>query len=371
MNIIKNTPSASKTARSPALDVIRLIALFSVVFVHFFLNTDYYSIIVSGSRMYVATLLRCGAMVCVPLFIVLSGYLMKNRTPSRKYYSKLLKTLSVFVLASFCCIIYKIINYTGNNDMSAFFINEICNIFSYKAAPYGWYVEMYIGLFLIIPYLNILYNSLASQESRRYLILVFLLLTSFPGLVNSISLQIIPEWWAGIYPVTYYFIGVYLHDYPLKLKKLPTLLIYLAIFLFSGSYSFYQSIGNTFVRGSWQSHESILVVIQTVLIFHFFLQIDYSCMSKRTTQCLNYLSDLCFAAYLVSWIFDEIFYKTAGISSRGQIYRLEYIIIIVPAVYICSLLLSSAINFLYHQCAHFTTYVHKVICSLHSTPEGN
>ncbi len=47
-----------KQSRNPALDVIRLFAFICVVSVHFFLNSIYYELPVSGSEMYIATLMR-------------------------------------------------------------------------------------------------------------------------------------------------------------------------------------------------------------------------------------------------------------------------------------------------------------------------
>ena len=80
-----------QSKRNPAMDIVRCIALFFVVAVHFFLNTGYYEEIIQGPSLFVMTLLRSGFMICVPLFLVLSGYLMRNRTPSVAYYKKIFK----------------------------------------------------------------------------------------------------------------------------------------------------------------------------------------------------------------------------------------------------------------------------------------
>lgn len=42
--------------RNINLDLIRMIAVFSVLAVHFFLNSNYYSTLLEGGTMYVATL---------------------------------------------------------------------------------------------------------------------------------------------------------------------------------------------------------------------------------------------------------------------------------------------------------------------------
>jgi len=54
---------------------------------------------------------------------------------------------------------------------------------------YSWYVNMYIGCFLLIPFLNLLWNSLSSQESRRILVIVLLVLTALPSVLNVYDLE--------------------------------------------------------------------------------------------------------------------------------------------------------------------------------------
>lgn len=65
--------------RNPAMDLIRCVALLCVVGVHFFMHTGFYEQTVQGVGMYIAMVLRTFLMVCVPLFLILSGYLMRTK----------------------------------------------------------------------------------------------------------------------------------------------------------------------------------------------------------------------------------------------------------------------------------------------------
>ena len=94
--------------RNPALDIIRCFALFCVVSVHFFRSIGLYSVPVQGLSMGVMLALRGFFMVCVPLFLLLSGYLQKDKTLTKDYYKKILPILGIYVLASLCCGGYKI-----------------------------------------------------------------------------------------------------------------------------------------------------------------------------------------------------------------------------------------------------------------------
>lgn len=72
--------------RNINIDLIKSIAVFSVISVHFFLNVGLYEIIINSSNMYIAIFFRTLFMICVPLFIITTGYLMKDKTLSKKYY---------------------------------------------------------------------------------------------------------------------------------------------------------------------------------------------------------------------------------------------------------------------------------------------
>lgn len=70
----------------------------------------------------------------------------------------------------------------------------------------------------------------------------------------------------------------------------------------------------------------------------------------RTGWCpkvLASLSELCFSAYLVSAVFDDLVYNVWGLVRDPRVYRLEYIVLTVPLVFVCSLLLAGVIRILY------------------------
>ena len=102
--------------RNPAMDFIRCFAFFSVVSVHFFLNNGFYSQELIGKRMYLMTCMRHFFMVCVPLFLVLTGYLMRKKQLSKKYYLKGTKTISIYILA--CLVWYLFYTIVQKNNFS-------------------------------------------------------------------------------------------------------------------------------------------------------------------------------------------------------------------------------------------------------------
>lgn len=339
--------------RSPALDMIRIFALFCVVSLHYFLFSGFYVLPVIGWKFYLATLARTLFMICVPLFLLLTGYLMRRKTATKAYYLKLIRIIGEYLLASLFCMASIAVHHgNGFGDIVRSFLLQVTGLFSFEAAEYSWYVEMYIGLFLLIPYLNVLYSGLQSRQAKQRLIFTMLLLSGIPEILNgatfslpwemtyndpSNGLTLFPNHWNSVYPITYYFIGAYLNEYPLQLSKAKTAALLIVSNIFAGTINYIASEGNLFNWGSWQTHESLLTVTQAVLVFSFFLQLDTRRIGAGSQKFLALLSDLTFSAYLVSSVFDKLFYRLAGMRSGDPVFRPSLYFLMVPLILFCSL----------------------------------
>lgn len=338
--------------RSPSADMIRILAFISVVSVHFFLNNGFYSQTVAGKQMFIMTLMRSFFIICVPLFITLSGYLLKKKKLEKSYYKRISKIIITYILASLLCVFYSIVFLKQDLTIKSI----ILNILNFSAAPYSWYIEMYLGLFLLIPFLNIVYNALLSQKSKIWLILTFIILTSLPSVLNVYNLnslnwwalpssssavdKIIPSWWQEMYPITYYYIGCYLSEYGLKINKILNILLIFFWTVLSGAFCYWRSYKTTFIWGDWCGYQSLFNVVLTLLVFTLIININFDKMPSRLAKFFQKISGLCLGGYLVSWIFDKELYPVLLEKVPEVTDRLEYYIIIVPVVVILSLFAS-------------------------------
>lgn len=352
------TERQEEKKREPALDVLRICAFCFVVSVHFFKNCGYYTAALLTSGMGLATCFRQFFMICVPLFMMLTGYLTGGSTPCRKYYRKLIDTLGIYVLASLCCTAYDV--YMGKESLRLYqLVNSISH---YEAAPYAWYVEMYIGLFLLSPFLNAGYQALGEKRKKQWLLGVLLLLTALPGVVNvyvprvswfmnprssSNYLKILPDYWNCLYPFTYYFLGSYIREYGAPISSPKALGLSIVTALVQGLYNIWRSWGDTFLWGGWQKHSSLFVVAQTVLFFVMIRNWDLTRLRQRTCRILCRLSGLCFGAYLVSYIFDDWFYARLNAAIDYIPHRFPWFPVAVLVVASSSLALSFLINTCY------------------------
>ncbi|MDD2409899.1 MAG: acyltransferase family protein [Bacilli bacterium] len=338
--------------RNINIDFIRVVAVFFVISVHFFMNVNYYGEIFAGKRMFIFTCLRTLSMVCVPLFLLLTGYLMKDKTLSKKYYKGIINILEIFLLSSILCILFNMYHF----DVEITLKSAVLSILDYTGGPYSWYIEMYIGLFLLIPFLNIIWKNLESKKQKKILIITLIILTVLPTLFNiydwktpgfflnptlSTTYQpLLPKWWINIYPITYYFIGSYINEYNVKIDKNKNLfLLFLFILIFS-IFNFYRNYNHSFDYGiytSWNSFENVII---SVLVFIFLLNLKLTKLNLFFKKIIIKIAELSLGTYLLSYIADKLFYPILLENVESVKLTLNYFLPFVIFIFIYSNLLS-------------------------------
>lgn len=319
--------------RTASLDIARLSALFCVISLHFFLYNGFYGEPCTGWKMYLLTLLRCSFMVCIPLFLLLTGYLLGGRRFTKKHYLGIDKTLGVYLLCAVICVVMK--KYYFEMPEVTWF-----NVFDFTGCTYGWYVEMYLGLYLMIPLLNLIWEGLPEKRQRQALVVGAVAVTLLPSVVNVFDwttpgaladpslaqryYQLIPRYWTSLYPITYYFIGRYLRDYPVTIKKSVNAAAFALSLAVFGSFAFYQSGTGVFSSGTWQNWESLLLLPCGVLLFLFFVNLNTARLGCLPREILGTLSDVSFGAYLLSCLFDKMFYDRLDEIGLTFFDRLKY-----------------------------------------------
>lgn len=161
----KDERSESTLKRNLNLDLVRCVAIFFVISVHFLLNTSFYSTVVNGKNMFLLVVLRVIFMSCVPLFMILTGYLMNKKEPTKEYYKKISKVAVTYVICSLLCILFRMVY----KCESFSFPGVISSILNFSGCRYAWYIEMYLGFYIIIPFLNKAYNGCKDKKEKRFI----------------------------------------------------------------------------------------------------------------------------------------------------------------------------------------------------------
>lgn len=356
--------SGTVRQRDPRMDVIRLTALFFVCATHFFLESGYMDEPVRGPLMYFMTVLKGLFIICVPLFITLTGYLQCEKKLTARYFKGIVKVLLIYLI---CSVIYTVFaRWIAGNPKYAGSLLHLARVFvvkllSYRGTPYGWYIEMYIGLFLIIPFVNLGLEKLDTRRKANLLMIVLFLLIGLPSVMNVFSFesaeaflhtqkvtrytQLVPDWWNSIYPIFYYCLGWYLKKYPVRPKLGLHVSLAVAAVLLDAGFNYFKSDGMKFVAAAWNwDASSAFQMFTTFAIFSLMLRIPLKPAAGKGAAVLKLLSDSVLAAYLLSRIFDEVFYGKLKAAVEAVPARFPYLPLIAAAVFLCSMALSVVVT---------------------------
>lgn len=292
---------AEEKNRITGIDFVRVLAVFFVICVHFFLHNGFYQEAMLGKRMLLMTSMRWLFFTCVPLFLVLTGYLNWKKKFQRKSYWRLGEILISYLFISIVIILFKVFYLKQEISLTEWGFK----ILNYTAANYAWYIEMYIGLFMLIPFLNLIYHGLETRRQKEFLLLVMLFVTSIFSVTNLYH-KILPDYWASFYPITYYFIGAYIAEYQIKVKKKYSALGIILVILLETAVAFHISNGYPFRANSFDAWGSLTNTMATVFLFLFFYDLDLK--NKIARWIVIDISKVSFDMYLISFVFDSMIY---------------------------------------------------------------
>lgn len=326
------------------LDIVRFLAILFVISVHYFLNNNFYEMKMQGISIIAVSFFRNLFYICVPLFLLLTGYLSGNRKIDKNHYKKILPLLYSYIIISiFTLIIRKIILY---DSLPIFQL--ILNIFSFKTIEYSWYVNMFIGLYLLIPFLNIIYKSITKKQ-KKILILSLLFITSLGSVINEIkifdySISFSLDYWVSIYPITYYYIGRYFNEYPPNISKIKNIILILGYLILNTLFIYFVCYGDKFPNYFMQGYGNLVTLIIAVLVFLLFYDLDIK--NKIIKFIISDVAKVSFDMYLLSYVVDKIVYLKFGKQIIEPAPLFKNMFIYIPIVFGISYLLAKIKEFI-------------------------
>lgn len=316
--------------RSAGLDIVRVLAILFVIAGHFFLNTPAHDAIFQGPSMFLQGMGRTLFLTNVPLFLILTGYLNLNKRVNRKYYKGMIAVILSYLFISAITILFRE-HYLGEHQSV---IQWVLKITDFSAISYAWYIEMWIGLFLLTPFLNILWKNIETRRHKHILLLTLYLLCALPDLFNRYGVHLVPGYWEIIYPCAFYYIGAYLREYQPDISKWKLSAFILGcclinpVFnaLFVRDHSMIQLIGDG---------NGVIGMPLAAAVFLLVYRINVNARWVRTI--LQSVSQVSLDMYLASYMFDVAVY--GYFMSRHYVSQSQFgmwFFLIVPLVFILS-----------------------------------
>lgn len=337
--IVIPPPFQSKKQRSAGLDIVRTIACLTVIASHYFLYTDFNTSEFSGISMFLQGMLT-SIVIGSDLYMILTGFLCGNKTFGRQFYKSGIKVIMSYIFFSLITILVNVhLFHTGMTWKSGLF-----GIFSFSTIPYAWYIEMWIGLFLLAPFLNIWYKALPSKRMKIYLICLLFALSAFPDFFNRYGFYIVPKYWENVYPLAFYFTGSFIREYHPVVPRHKLLILGLCILLISPCITL--TTGHpTFLHIIGDRNGAFLATLAIIIFLCFY---NYDIKRESLKSVLKMISLRSLDIFLCSAIFDYYIYplfKERFFVDQSQ-FGLFYFIII-PLIFILCYIVASVKRILF------------------------
>lgn len=333
MSEINNDTKVNNRLCGP--DIVRFLATLFVVMAHFYLNCNYYDTPLVGAKMFIETFFRWLFIICVPLYLMLSGFFLKNRKPCKKHYMSVLPLLISYLLISVC----KMILYNRLYGEIYPIKEMLKNLGDYNIA---WYMGMYICIIVLAPLINKFRDSLEDKREEHIAIISLLVLCSIYPVFHYIA----PSFMIGLYPVLYYLLGAYIRDNRPKINKWILVGVIFTSVMIETLISFFGVKGGVF---DWNlitlpdtGFGSIFVVAATVAAFLLLYDVDLK--SNLIKKVLAAIGGASFEIYLFAGAMDAIVYSYLKRSITSAVDFFWYFFITVPIVYISAVIMAIALK---------------------------
>lgn len=312
--------------REPGLDMLRCLALLFVVTFHSFLNNGYYYEPQTGISMWLFGSLRWLSVSCIGLFLMLTGYLKSEHTSLKSCYRGLVPVLLGYFLASVITIPIRHFVFGDVQTLSGW----ITRLFNFSAVYYGWYVEMYIGLILLCPFVNMALEHLQGTKALISLAAVMLVITALPGATPYV---IFPDHWRSVYPMTYYILGAIVRRLRPKIRPWLGVAGAVTMALVLGAATVLSTDEVLSSALTWEFADLWIVAIALCLFAALYSVRVHPALGR----ILAFGAGGCYGGYLLSHLLDAWCYNLVPEWKTPEHYPLIFLCVTVP-IFLASIL---------------------------------
>ena len=318
-----NKTKRIETQRIIAFDVMRIIAIFAVIWLHFS-SQRYYKSFPSTEweiRNIYDSMVRWG----VPVFVMISGALFLDSNKKlniKKLYNKnILRIVFAFLFWSSVYLLYDILVTSRQSATLGGVISGVT-----KGSFHLWFLKMLLGLYIIAPILKII----ASNKKIEVYFLLLALITTFLlpwffKLLGFININIY-NLLNGFYEkmdinialgfTGYFMLGHYLRNKSINASTRTTLYLlglvsWICVIVLTHLKSFHSNYADTI----FYNDLSLFTLVEATAIFIFINHRFKNYKSKYSSLIIK-ISNLTFGVYLIHILIRNIFHDSFGIDSH-------------------------------------------------------
>lgn len=305
-----------------AFDILRIIAIFAVVWLHFSSQRFYISFPSTEweIRNIYDSMVRWG----VPIFVMISGALFldsnKELSINKLYTKNILRITCAFLFWSSIYLLYDIIRQGNNMSLGGLFSSLV------KGPFHFWFLKMLLGLYIAAPIMKTI--AVSKRIEEYFLILAFFTTFVFPWLFKVLDILDInfSQLLSGFYEkmnikiawgyTGYFMLGHYLKNRHFNSSFRRTIYILglislTCVILFTHLKSFHNSFADTF----FYNNLSIFTLAEAVAIY-LLINHRFKNYKSKYSPLISRISNLTFGVYLIHILFRQFFQDFLRIDSN-------------------------------------------------------
>lgn len=280
----------------------------------------------------------------VPLFLLMTGFLNYKKVAFNGTYLRgMVRVIYAYVF--FSVLTYFFRDYYLHENIGI--VNGIRKILDFSLIPYAWYIEMWIGLYLLTPFLNVGYQAIKGKRQKKILILILYLMTALPDFFNRYGLHLVPGFWSGIYPILFFMIGQYIREYS---PRYSWRILWMGAFLpclINPLFGTFISLGRPLLQIAGGS-AGLFGTIQAVSVFLLLYKLDVK--NRMAKWFCTKIAVLSLDVYLCCYMVDQFvypFFLTHFYHTQQQFGL--WFFVIVPVVLIFSIVFAQLKEWIFEK----------------------
>ena len=285
-----------KKSRNVNMDLLRIVSMLLIVFLH---SIDHSGVLENaencGMAMYFYvrfTYMLC--QVCVNIYVMLSGYFLVTS----KF--RLKKLVTLWMEAAFYSVVIRLIFMLAG--ARPFSIVSLVSCFAPILTGRYWFITIYVGLYLIFPFLNILIGAMDKKQHALLNICLFGLFSLWSSIHPSIAGMNSGGGWGLAWFAVLYLAAAWLRlYYEPKGKAVRWLAVFVTIPVLV---ALAQVVSNLLGIGifqtilkNWFRYDSAPVYLMTMGLFVGFLNIRVG--NEKWADGIRFVAPLTFGVYLI------------------------------------------------------------------------
>ena len=203
---------------------------------------------------------------------------------------------------------------------------------------------MYVGLTLLIPFVNLVLERFQYTKNLLLLAGVTLFLTALPG---ATPLEICPDYWRNCYPLTYYILGAMIRRMKPIVNPYLCFLSAMGIASILSAGTVLSTDGPLSEALTWEFPDIWIVVI-SILLFLSLYRVKTGPIVRRV---LSFAAGGCYGGYLLSHLLDAWCYGLVPEWRMLNSYLIVFLFVTIP-IFLVSLVMGRGLNgIVQHLCA--------------------